>query len=100
MCHLLNVPVYKVREVHHPYPSKVHQQHDMICIQVGTSSLTNEIFDNDFHKRGKHVLQVLEREHPFDLAMISSLNIMLIILYVHILPFIPFLTYIRDARCF
>jgi len=67
---------------------------------VGKPSLTGEVFDDDLHKRGKPVLQVLERKYPVDLAVISSLNIRLIIFFVHIFPFVPLFTYIWDACCF
>lgn len=97
---IINVPVYKVREVHHPYPSNVHQQPDMICIQAGKPSFTGEIFDDKLHERNKTVLQVFEGKYSTNSAMISSLNVRLIMFSVHILPFIPLLTYIRDACCF
>ena len=47
--HLLYVSAYEVRNVHHPNPSKMHQQPDVISIQVGEPALTGEILHDEFH---------------------------------------------------
>ena len=49
--HLLNIPAHEVREVHHSHPGKIHQQPDMIGIQVRKLALTAKIFDNELHQR-------------------------------------------------
>lgn len=47
--HLLYVSEYEVRNVHHPYPGKMHQQPDVISIQAGESTLTSEILHDEIH---------------------------------------------------
>ena len=32
--HLLNILAHKIREVHHPHPGEMHQQPDMIGIEM------------------------------------------------------------------
>ena len=41
--HLLYVLAYEIRNVHHPHPSKMHQQPDVIRIQAGELALIGEI---------------------------------------------------------
>lgn len=97
--HLLDILVYNVLEVHHPYSCQMHQQPYMICIYVGKPSFIGEIFDDEFHERSISVLQVFERENPIDLPIITNLNVRLIMLSTYILALIPLFTYIRDACC-
>ena len=47
--HLLYISAYEIRNVHHPYRSEMHQQPDVISIQVGELALTGEIFHDEFH---------------------------------------------------
>ena len=47
--HLLYVSAYEIRNVHHPYPSKIHQQLDVISIQAGEPALTGEILHDEYH---------------------------------------------------
>ena len=47
--HLLYVLTHEVRDVHHPYQGKMHQQFDVISIQTGELALTAEILHDQFH---------------------------------------------------
>ena len=47
--HLLYISAYEIRNVHHAYPSKMHQQPDVISIQAGEPALTGEILHDEFH---------------------------------------------------
>ena len=49
--HFFNASVKVIGYVHHPHPSKVHKQSDVIGINVGESSFTCEIFHNDPHHK-------------------------------------------------
>jgi len=42
--HPLNVSAYEVWNVHHPYPSEMHEQPDVISIYFGEATFTTEIF--------------------------------------------------------
>ena len=43
------VSAYEIRNVHHSYPSEMHQQPDVISLQAGEPALTGEILHDEFH---------------------------------------------------
>ena len=49
MHHLLNVSKHEVREIRHLYFSEMHEKSNVVGIQPGEPTFTNEVLDNNFH---------------------------------------------------
>ena len=47
--HPLYVPENELRNVHHPYPGEMHEQPDVVSINMREPSLTAEIFHDQSH---------------------------------------------------
>ena len=82
MSHLLNVPEKEIREVQHPHPGKMHEKPDVICVQPGESSLTSEIFHDDFHHGNILVFRKSERKQSLHLVSVLGFDIRLIIVFI------------------
>ena len=54
--HLLNISTYEIGEIHHPHSSEMHQQSNMVSVQVRKPPFTGEIFDNELHEWSISVL--------------------------------------------
>lgn len=72
----------------------MHENPDVISVQPGESSLTSEIFHEDFHHEGILVLKESERKNLVCLISVPRFDIRLIIMFVQVLCLVPFLPYV------
>ena len=71
----------------------------MVCIEARELALTAEVPDDEFHQWRIGLLQEYEREHPVELPHIARPDVWLIMHSIHLLSFVPLLTYIRYSCC-
>lgn len=54
--YFFNVSKHEIWYIHHHYHGEVHEEYNMVRIQLGESTFTSEIFDDNLHQRNKPVL--------------------------------------------
>jgi len=69
----------------------MHEKPDVIGLQPRKSTLTSEIFHDDFHYGGILVLKESERKKSFHLISIHGFDIRPIIILIQVRCLVPFL---------
>ena len=87
--HPLYIPAYEKREVHHPHPSKVHEQADVIGIQSREPPLTAEALHDQSHEQSIVIFQVSEGKDSYELIQESGFDVRLTVLPFHLLLLMP-----------
>ena len=78
-CHPLYVAIHEVWNSHHTYPREMHQQTDMVRIEVRESALATEISNDEFHQWCKLILQKYEWKYPAQLPHKPRFDVWLIV---------------------
>ena len=78
-CHPLYVAIHEVWNAHHTYPREMHQQTDMVRIEMQESALATEILNDEFHQWCKLILQESEWKYPAQLPHKPRFDVWLIV---------------------
>ena len=97
--HPLYVPTNEKLEAHHPHPGEVHEQPDVIGVEVGKPSLTTEILHDQPHERGILIPQKSEWKNSGELAQTVVLDVRLIMMPLHLLFLMPLFPNVRYSCC-
>jgi len=97
--HLLYVVANEKWEVHHPHPSKVHEQPDVIGIKARKPPLTTEILHDQFNEWAILIPQKYEWKNSSELAQTTFLDVRLIMIPLHLLFLMPLFPNVRYAYC-
>ena len=97
--HLLNVVANEKWEAHHLHPGEVHEQLDVIGIEVGKPSLTTEILHDQPHEWGILIPQKSKWKNSGELAQTTLLDVRLIMMPLHLLFLMPLFPNVWYSCC-